>query len=171
MRHSSFVVAFALGLAGAVYAGDQVTTQAAEDADFSECKTYQWAKTGQEISNPITAGNVNTAIDTQLAAKGWSKSASGTCYVAYQVAEQQQRGANWSGMGGFGRFGGGMGNIQSYTMETGELVVSIHDSKKKAIWIGTAKGTVDPNPQKAQKSIDNDIKKMFAKFPPGSEKK
>ena len=167
MRHSSFAIAIALGLAGAAYAGDQVTTQAAEDANFSECKTYQWAKTGQEIGNPITAGNVTSQIDSQLAAKGWSKSATGTCYVAYQTAEQQQRGANWSGMGGFGRFGGGMGNIQSYTMEVGELVVSVQDSKKKVMWIGTAKGTVDSNPQKAQKNIDNDIKKMFEKFPTG----
>lgn len=169
MRHRSFAVVFALGLAGTAFAGDQVTTQAAEDANFSECKTYQWAKTGQEIANPISAGNVNSAIDSQLSAKGWSKAPNGSCFVAYQVAEQEQRGANWSGMGGFGRFGGGMGNIQSYTMEAGELVVTILDPKKKVMWIGTAKGTVDPNPQKAQKNVTNDIKKMFEKFPPGTK--
>jgi hypothetical protein len=168
MRQLSYAVAVTLALAGTALAGDQVTTQAASDADFGQCKTYQWMTTGHEIANPITAQNTVAAIDAQLSAHGWSKASDGTCYVAYQVAEEAQRGADWSGMGGFGRFGGGMGNIQTYTIETGEIVVTVMDASKKVIWMGSGKGTVNSDPNKAQKNIDKDIKKMFEKFPTGN---
>jgi hypothetical protein len=167
MRQFSFAVAFTLGLSGASFAGDQVTTETAQDANFAPCTSYQWATTGQEAQNPIQAQNITSFIDTQLGAKGWTKSPTGACYVSYQVAEQQQRGANWSGMGGFGRFGGGMGSIQSYTIEQGELIVNVFSPQKKMMWMGSAKGTIDSNPQKETKSLENDIKKMFQKFPTG----
>jgi hypothetical protein len=167
MRKSSFIAVLALGLAATAFAGDQVTTQAAQDANFTQCTSYQWAKTGQEIPNPITAANVVSEIDAQLAAKGWKKSPTGACFVSYQCAVQQQRGANWSGMGGFGRFGGGMGDVQTYTIEQGELIVSIFDPAKKMIWMGSAKGTVNSDPNKESKNIQGDLKKMFQKFPTG----
>jgi len=167
MRKTSLMALIAIGLAAAATTGDQVTTQAAQDANFAQCTSYQWLTTGQEIGNPISAANVVAGIDAQLAAKGWKKAPKGSCFVSYQCAEQQQRGANWSGMGGFGRFGGGMGNIQSYTIEQGELIVSVFDPSKKMIWMGSAKGTVNSDPSKESKTVGNDIKKMFEKFPTG----
>ena len=167
MRQLSFATVMAFGFAAAAMAGDQVTTQTAQDANFAACTSYQWAKTGQEIGNPITAANVVAGIDAQLGAKGWKKSPTGACFVSYQCAEQQQRGANFNGMGGFGRFGGGMGSIQSYTIEQGELIVSVFDPTKKMIWMGSAKGTVNSDPSKESKTVASDIKKMFEKFPTG----
>ena len=167
MRKLSFAVAFTLGLSAAAFAGDQVTTETAQDANFAPCTSYQWATTGQEASNPIQGGNITTAIDAQLGAKSWAKSPTGACFVSYQVAEQEQRGASYSGMGGFGRFGGGMGNIQTYTIQQGELIVNVFSPEKKMMWMGSAKGTVNSNPQKETSSLQNDIKKMFQKFPTG----
>lgn len=162
MRRVSIVAALAL-CASAAFAGDQVTTQTAQGANFAACTSYQWVKTGQEIPNPIQNTNVMGYIDAQLAAKGWKKDPAGACFVTYQVAVQEQRGANWSGMGG--RWMGGMGNIQTYTMETGELVVSLFDPQKNMMWMGSAKGTVNSDPNKESKTLEKDVQKMFEKFP------
>lgn len=164
MRRVSIVAGLALS-AAAAFAGDQVTTQTAQGANFAACTSYQWAKTGQEIKNPIQNTNLVGYVDAQLGGKGWKKDAAGACFVTYQVAVEQQRGANWSGMGG--RWGGGMGNVQSYTIDVGELVVSIFDPQKNMMFMGSAKGTVDSDPNKESKTLQKDVAKMFEKFPAG----
>jgi hypothetical protein len=70
-------------------------------------------------------------------------------------------------MGGWGRFGGGMGSAQVDKITQGQLVVDLADPKaKQFLWRGTANDTVNGNPDKLEKQITKALTKMFQKFPP-----
>jgi hypothetical protein len=54
----------------------------------------------------------------------------------------------------------------------GTLIVDIGDSaNKRYIWRGTATNTLSSNQGKNAKTIDQEVKKMFEKFPPEEKKK
>ena len=74
--------------------------------DFSKARTYAW-QTGQPVSNPLLHKRIISAIDRQLAAKGWTKvEASPSAVLVYQAAVDEQKelsawgsGPRWSGFG------------------------------------------------------------------------
>ena len=79
------------------------------------------------------------------------------------------------GWGGYGMMGGGMGGWGGAGMSTstvsyytvGTLIVDILDAKtRKAIWHGTAEGTVDNDAQDMKKEFHDAAQKMFKDFPP-----
>jgi hypothetical protein len=80
----------------------------------------------------------------------------------------------YTGMGGWGYYGwGGMGMASSTTRVTtytvGTLVLDMFDTKtKRAIWRGTASGTVSEKPEQNTANIEAALNKMFTNFPPGS---
>ncbi len=129
-----------------------------------------------EAKDPLMADRVVKSIEGQLAVKGLTKAAEGTagaCYVAYQAAVKETKGATINTMGGFGyggRWGGGIGDIQSYTMKDGELVVDLFNSKKKMMWRATATDCVSDKPEKEAQKIEKAVGKMFEKFPPEAKK-
>jgi hypothetical protein len=114
------------------------------------------------VAQRIVAG-----IDAQLAAKGLKKVDSDPdLLVMYHTSIDQQKSLNWSGAGGFGRFGG-MGSAQVDTVTTGQLKVDIANPRaKQFLWRGTATDTVSSDPQKLAKKITSALNKMFQKFPP-----
>lgn len=175
MSRMMIAVGLTLGFGVAAQA-QHVTTDYDKDANFAECKTYQWGKTGQEVKDPLMADRVIKALEGQLAGKGLTKAAegtAGTCYVAYQAAVKETKGATINTMGGFGwggRFGGGFGDIQGYTMKDGELVVDLFNSKKKLMWRASATDSMSDKPEKEAQKIEKAVGKMFEKYPPAPGK-
>jgi len=70
-----------------------VTYNAAPGADFSKFETYKWVRIdGAEYPDQIPDGQIKQSIDSQLAAKGFTKTDSDTAdlYVGYQVSISQE---------------------------------------------------------------------------------
>jgi hypothetical protein len=143
--------------------------------NFSNYHTYQWVNIPGGIHpNQIVDQEIRQAVDSQLVAKGLTKSTSGTAdlNVCYQVAIDQQRQWNAFGMGGGWRFGG-MASATSSTIDNGTLVVDIYDvAKQQLVWNGSAAKTLNPssNQQKNVQNLNKAIAKMMKNYPPPVKK-
>jgi len=168
---------FFLILMGSAFA-QKVQTDFDHQANFSQYKTYSW----QEIkpANSLWDARIKSAVDAQLAAKGWTQVDSGgdVAVVAIKTSQTQRTlqtfydgfGGGW----GWRRFGGG-GFGESTTTEQdykeGTLVVDLYDAKtKQLIWRGSAQDTVSDKATQNEKNLDKGVAKMFKAFPPESAK-
>jgi uncharacterized protein DUF4136 len=162
--------------AGKLSAG-QVKTDYDRNADFAQYKTYSWEQV--KTQDPLNVDRIKSAVNTTLAAKGWTQVASGgdVCIVAMEITHNQQTlntfydgfggGWRWRGFGGLGE---ATTTTETYTV--GTLVVDLFDAKtKQLLWRGTASDTLSNNSNKNIKNLDKDVEKMFNKFPPDSSKK
>jgi Domain of unknown function (DUF4136) len=159
-----------------------------KDKDFSKYKTYKWvAIKGAEMPDELTQKALTSAIDTQLAAKGLTKTDSDNAdlYIGYQTALGQEKeftsyntgwgyGPGWGG-GWYGY--GGMSTTTTYgstsTVYIGQLDLSMYDpAAKQLVWRGTASKTLDPKakPEKKQKNINKAVEKLLKKYPPQAKK-
>jgi hypothetical protein len=159
-----------------------------KDKDFSKFKTYKWVPIkGADLPDELTAKQITSAIDADLASKGFTKTDSDNAdlYVAYQTAlgsEKQFTSYNtgWGygpGWGGRWYGYGGMATTTTYgstsTIYVGQLDLSIYDAaQKELVWRGTATKTLDPKakPDKKQKNITKAVQKLLKNFPPTSKK-
>ena len=167
MKVARIVLGLSLVLMAANAFGQKVTTQSAPNVNWSQYKTYSWGPS-ESAANPILAQYIVNGIDAQLATKGLTKvEKDGDLTVIYNCTTDTQKQLNWSGMGGFGRFGGGMGSAQVENITQGQLIVDIADPKaKQFLWRGTGSDTVSTDPQKNEKKVTTALTKMFQKFPP-----
>lgn len=174
-----FQFAILIGLillaSGSVLAQD-VTYNSAAGTDFSKFKTYKWVKVeGIEYPDQILDGQIKQSIESQLAAKGFTKTDSDTAdlFVAYQVSITQEK--QWSAYGGgvgF-RMGRGMATATSTTLQVGTLAFDVYDQAgKQLVWKGTATKTLNPpkDPDKKQKNLDKAVAKLLKNFPPPAKK-
>jgi hypothetical protein len=170
-----------LGVSAAV--AQDVRYNFAQDADFSQFKTYKWVsiKNADQVDE-LTAKQLTQAIDAELAKKGLTKtdSDSADLYIGYQTAivtEKQWNAYNtgWGYGPGWGRGGwyGDMGvNTVTATSDTiyiGQLNLDIYSAaKKELVWRGIASKTIDVNakPDKRQKNIEKGIAKLLGNYPP-----
>ncbi len=166
---------FFLAVLGTAFA-QHVKTDFDHHANFSQYETYSW----QEIkpANSLWDARIKSAVDAQLAAKGWTQVDSGgdVAIVAIKTTKTERTlqtfyngfggGWGWRGVGGFG---------QSTTTEQdykeGTLVVDLYDAKtKQLIWRGSAEDTLSDKAAKNEKKLDKGVAKMFKHFPPGPAK-
>ena len=176
--------------AGTAFA-QKVNVDFDKDTDFSKYRTYSFAE-GTPTPETLTNQRIEKAIEAQLAAKGLTKAASNAdLTVVYHCSVTQKTQLNTTNLGGWGwgpgwgrgwgwgggwrRGWGGLGGnaiTQVEQIPVGTLIVDIGDStSKKYIWRGTASGTINSNAAKNAKTIDQEVKKMFEKFPPDEKKK
>ena len=176
---------FALGASGA--RAQDVSYNFAKDAKFSDYKTYKWVDLkGADEPNQITQNQIKAAIDSQLAAKGLTKTDSDDAdlYVGMQTAmgTEKQFTSFSSGWGGGPGWGGGwygargMGGMTSQTttgststIYIGQLGVDMYDSKgKDLVWRGRASKTINPKakPDKQEKNINKAVAKLMKNYPP-----
>lgn len=160
-------------------ASPKVTTDHDPSAQFGSYMTYYWAMK-PELGSPLELQRIIDGIDARLRAKGWTMADKGDVTLAAHVSTSQKQSLDTfytgTGMGGWGwrrSWGGGMAmgtaTTDVHTYNVGTLVVDMFDSKtQKAIWQGTATGTVSGNPSKVDAAIEKSLDKMFADFPPGS---
>jgi hypothetical protein len=149
-----------------------VTTNFMPGTDFTKYHTYKWVTIqGATYPNQIVDAQIKDAVDSQLTAKGLSKTDGDKAdlYVGYQVSIDQQRQWNAYGMGGGLRWGGGMATAQSSTINIGTLVLDMYDpSGKQLVWTGRATKTLDAsaNQEKKQKNLNKAMQKLLKNFPP-----
>ncbi len=87
---SALVVALLLVTAGTLAAQD-VRYNSMPGADFSKYHTYKWVNIGGAHPDQIMDAEIKQAIDSQLAAKGMTKTDGDKAdlYIGYQTAVQQ----------------------------------------------------------------------------------
>jgi len=159
-----------------------------KDKDFSKYKTYKWVPIkGADLPDDLTAKQITSAIDAELAKKGLTKTDSDNAdlYIGYQTAlgtEKQFTSYNtgWGYGPGWGRgwYGyGGMATTTTYgstsTIYVGQLDLSMYDAaQKELVWRGAATKTLDPKakPEKKQKNITKTVEKLLKNFPPVTKK-
>ncbi len=155
--------------------------------DFAKFKTYRWVEI-KDAKHPddITDAQIRQAIDTQLAAKGMTKTdaESADLYIAYQVAINQEKQLNAYTSGGYGAWGygpgfrgygygayggGGITTATTSTITVGTLSLDMYDpAVKQLVWRGNASKTLDANakPEKRTKNLNKAMQKMLKNFPP-----
>ena len=159
----------------------QVKTDYDRNADFSQYKTYSWEKV--HTQNPLWVERIKGAVNSALAAKGWTEVQSGgnVAIMAMEMTKDHQTlntyydnfggGWGWRWRGGFGS-GFGESTTTEDTYKTGTLVVDLFDaSTKKLIWRGSSSDTLSDKTDKNIKNLDKGVGKMFGHFPPDSRKK
>src|SRR5216684_4582873 len=153
-----------------------VTTDFDHQANFSQYKTYSWQSI--QPANSLWDARIKSAVDAQLAAKGWTQVDSGADVSIVAIATSQTERTLqtfYDGMGGGWRWRGFGGMGEATTTEQdykeGTLVVDMYDaSTKQLIWRGSAEGTLSNNADKNERNLDKDVAKMFKKFPPQAAK-
>jgi Domain of unknown function (DUF4136) len=178
-------VVAALALTPALAMAQKVSYDYDKTANFADYKTYAH-KDGTKVGQPLIDDRIAAAIDTEMAAKGLTKSDSNPdLYVVYHVAFDKQKdistfstgyggGYGPYGWGWGGGWGGGTSTTQVRDILIGTLVVDMADAKKNQVaWRGMAVKEVNTqaNPEKRDKSISNAMKKIFKNYPPKSKEK
>src|SRR5262252_7555583 len=139
--------------------------------DFSKYHTYKWVSIeGASHPNQIVDAQIKQSVDSQLAAKGMTKTDSDKAdvYVGYQIAVDKEKQWNGYGMGGGLRWGG-MASASSSTINIGTLVLDLYDpAVKQLVWTGRATKAIEPskNQEKNQKNLDKAMAKLLKNYPP-----
>ena len=175
-------VAVAVALAPALLLAQKVSYDYDKSATFATYKTYAH-KDGTKVGQPLIDDRIVSAIDTQLAAKGFTKSESNPdVFVVYHVAFDKQKDISTfsSGYaGGYGPYGWGWGGGMSTSTTqvrdilVGTLVIDLADAKTKQLaWrgMGVKEVNTQANPEKRDKSINEAVKKIFKNYPPKVKK-
>jgi hypothetical protein len=169
---SKFGIGFLLAmLACAITPAQDVTTNSMPGADFGKYHSYKWVPIdGAVVPNQIVDAQIKQSIDSQLAAKGLTKTDGDKAdlLIGYQISITQEKQWNAYGTGGM-RWGGGMASAQQSTISTGTLVLDMYDpSNKQLVWTGRVSKTLDPsaNQGKKQKNLDKAMQKLLKNFPP-----
>lgn len=139
--------------------------------NFSSFRTYRWVKPIRSTGNPLMDQRIVTAIDAQMAQKGFQQVENNPdVLISYGTGLQRQRSATATGMG-MGRLrGGGMGTINENISSAGTLVVDISNAQtKQLLWRGTATDTLSDKPDKNSQKIEKAVTKMFKNYPPKSK--
>ncbi len=155
----------------------QVKTDYDHNANFGQYKTYSWEKV--QTKDPLLVDRIKNAVNSALAAKGWTLVPSGgdAEVFAIETTQNQQTldtfyngfggGRRW---GGFGGFGDATTTTETYTV--GTLVVDLFDAKtEKLIWRSSSSDTLSDKSDKNTKNLDKGVNKMFKHFPPSPSKK
>lgn len=174
-RSAAVCTLFFAAMLGAALA-QQVKTDFDHQANFSQYKTYSW----QEVKPPnsLWDSRIKSAVDAQLAAKGWTQVDSGGDVAIVAIATthtERTLQTFYDGMGGGWRWRGFGGMGEATTSEQdykeGTLLVDLYDAKNKLlIWRGSAEDTVSNNADKNEKNLDKGVARMFKKFPPQAVK-
>ena len=147
MRKRLIPAVLAIVLAPALLLAQKVSYDYNKTSNFASFKTYA-QKDGTKVGQPLIDDRIVAAIDTELAAKGFTKAESNPdVIVVYHVAFDQEKDISTysSGYGGgYGAYGygwgGGMGGTTSTQVRNiliGTLVIDIADAKANR-WPGAA---------------------------------
>ena len=181
-KYYAIAMLFGVALIPACSPSLKVTSDYDRQADFSKYKTYSFSPQSSEIQvNELNKRRILTEIETQMAAKGFSKTETGDLIVDVRISAQERKEAtatttgNGYGMYGGYRYGGGFQttsiNVQTYV--DGTLIISFIDApKKELVWqgIGVKELNPDASAEQREKNITDAIKGILAKYPPAPKK-
>lgn len=155
----------------------KVTTDYDHKANFGNYHTYSWI--GVSVQEPLWKDRIESAVDSQLTAKGWQKVPSaGDAAVSAVGATHNQETLNtfYDGPGFGGWFhrgwwgaGAGMGMATTTIDNTpvGTLHLDIFDGKtKNVIWHASMSDTLSSKPEKNDEKLNKAVAEAFKNFPP-----
>src|SRR5215469_1331260 len=184
MQRIAIFICFGLML-GTLASGQDVKTNYMPGTDFSKYHTYAWVNEVKGV--PLVGGQpdqildtqVKQAVDSQMAAKGFTKVVDGSkadLLLGFQLAIDREKQINgfadgWGGWGGWGPWGGGLNSFSATTstINIGTFVLGMYDpSAKRLIWIGAAQHTLEPSKkqEKNQERLNKGAQKLLKDFPP-----
>ncbi|RIA10609.1 uncharacterized protein DUF4136 [Flavobacteriaceae bacterium MAR_2010_72] len=155
-----------------------------KNADFNNLKTFAFFKTGidkAEISD-LDKRRILRAIESELLAKGFTKSENPDMLVSIFTKSQQRvdvynnawgfGGWGWGGWGGFGPgWGWGWNQPMVSTRTEGTLYIDLIDAnKKELVWQGMGTGYLAQRMDKKEERIKEFVSQIMEKYPPGMSK-
>jgi hypothetical protein len=180
------VACFVALIACCVTYAQDVRTNYMPGTVWEKYHTYAWVDEVRGVPrvggqpDQILDTQVKEAIDSQMAAKGFTKAADGSkadLLLGYQLAINQEKQINGfgdgsGGWGGWGPWGGGLNSFSATTstINVGTFVVGMYDpAAKKLVWIGAAQHTIEPSKkqEKNQQRLNKGAQKLLKDFPPG----
>jgi Domain of unknown function (DUF4136) len=140
---------------------------------FANFKTYTWTA-GTPAGEPFFDRRVESAIDSQLAAKGLTKSETNPdLSVRYHVGLGVQRSVTGWADGTASLYGwrGGSGSVDLRFNELpiGALVIDVIDNaKQQLVWrgVGTKEVDLGGKPEKREAAIAKAVEKILKNYPP-----
>ena len=160
-------------MAAATLIAADVSTDYNKKVDFGRYHTYSWIGVQSGSGSDIWKDRIMSTVDSQLAAKGWTKVASGgdAAISAFgRVTERDTLETFYNGFPGWGWRGwAGMTTATTTIVpeRVGNLTVDIFDgATKQLIWRGQASDALSSKPEKNEHKLEEAVNKMFNKFPP-----
>jgi hypothetical protein len=161
-------------LSAATLLAGQVKTDYDRNADFSRYKTYSWQNV--HTKDPLMVDRVKAAVNSALAAKGWTQVESGAdvSIMAMEMTDEHRTLNTYYddfGPGWGWRWGGGFATATTTedTYEVGTLVVDLFDAgTRMLVWRGSASDTISAKSDRNIRKLDRSVQKMFEQFPPRS---
>src|SRR3954451_4788487 len=142
-----------------------INTDYDHSADFMHYKTYSWMKV--QAGDSLWQDRIVNDVDSQLAAKGWTKVESGAdaCVAAIRTTHDQRTLETfYTGFGGGWRwrgFGDGMVTTSVDVTKMGKVVIDLFDAQtKKLIWRASVDDSLSSNPDKNDKKLQKDLSDM-----------
>ncbi len=170
---------FSLLLLSGACSSLKVTYDYDKQIDFSQYKTYAYSEDSQKLPvGDLNRSRIINAVDTEMAAKGFTKSDNPDVLIDMHVKAEQKTEATATttgpGYGGYyGRFGyaGGFSTTQINYNDyiEGTLFINMVDAAKEHIvWQGRATKTIDEDAstEKREQNINYAVKQIFMKYPP-----
>ena len=158
------------------------------EADFSRYQSYAWIKDGPLIDpstgeaspgsyiSPIDDQRIRAVVESELAAKGYSKAASleqADLVVSYSIAAEEKTRVRqdpgrssvyYPGYGYGGWYGGSTVSVQQYT--EGTLAIEFWDRRsKQAVWVGWASKRLSKSDD-SNETIRQAVTMTLEPFPP-----
>lgn len=153
-----------------------------KNANFNTYKTFAFFKTGIDKAeiNDLDKRRILRAIETELLAKGFTKSENPDMLVSIFTKSREKVNVYNNGWGPYGYgwgwypwyWGGyGYGGSTVSTSTEGVLYIDLIDAKKKElVWQGMGTGYLSKNMEEKEERIKEFVNKIMEKYPPGLAK-
>lgn len=150
-----------------------------KQADFTKYKTYAFTQESLNLGlEQLNRDRLINAVETELAAKGFTKSESPDVLIDMHITAKKRTEAvaNTTGAGGYrgyGRYGYG-GGFSTTTVDYNEyidgtlLINMVDKSTEKIAWQGRGTKTIDEDASAAKResNINYAVKQIFTNYPP-----
>jgi hypothetical protein len=187
MQRIAILICFGLML-GMLASAQDVRTNYMPGTDFSKYHTYAWVDEIKGVPrvggqpDQILDAQVKQAVDSQMAAKGFTKVVDGgkaDLLLGFQLAIDREKQINgfangWGGYGwsGWGPWGGSPDSFSAdtSTINIGTFVLGMYDpAVKKLVWIGAAQHAIEPSKkqEKNQERLNKGAQELLKDFPRG----
>lgn len=153
-----------------------------KDVDFKNYKTYNFYEKGLEKLevNGLDKKRIMAAVDTEMQAKGFTKTANPDLFVNLVVMKRERTDvydngfySPWGWRGGWGwgwgpYWGGGMRSFDRY--QEGLFIIDFLDPKTKMhVWHGRGDGFNLDSFKNREERINEGVKEILAQYPPHSK--
>jgi hypothetical protein len=152
------------------------------DSNFAAFKTYKWiprmvsdasgSATTAVQSNTLLDKRIRSAVDTQMAAKGFTPTEENPdVFVVYHTGLANKVDVtDWGYTYAGSYWGGGLGrSVDVYQYTEGTLIVDlVNAGNKQLVWRGSATGVVEPgrSPEQVEARINDVVTQIFDNYPP-----